>query len=800
MTAPVYADDDVVLFHADCLEVLAMLADDSIDSVVCDPPYGLEFMGKEWDSFDKKERRVKGTGGTQAPFANHAASLDRARGKAFQRWCETWASECLRVLKPGGHLVAFGGTRTYHRMTCAIEDAGFEVRDSLHWIYGCLSADTEILTEQGWKLGIEVEVGEPVAQWDVTTGQISLVPVQRTFRAPWDGPMRVLRNSDTDQLLTPNHRVYHEPRQRQMTDGVRRTWYDEQWQVAEAESLSTWNPVRLPVSGEHDGPGIGGEDYAALLGWVWTEGSFAKSGTGIYIYQSSVNSDKVSEISALLDRIGSHKRYDDERTYTRRNGQVHPYTLTTWFFSGDLARRVRSDLPGKRPTYGLLWRMSLLEKQAILRAAMLGDGSGWGTKGEQFYQKQEDDLIWLQTLLALIGRSGEVGMRPNRPGGAVYLRRTNRTELQARHLRNAWENYAGEVWCVSVPMGAFVARRNGHVFITGNSGFPKGLDVSKAIDKAAGAEREVVGKGINYDAKVKHGGTWTGGVYAQDPYAGVDGPVITAPATDEAKQWSGWNVALKPGHEPIVLARKPLSEKTVVANVLKHGTGAMNIDGCRIEGADAQEGRLRHGGGSAVSGSMSGPLNPDVRPASPAGRWPPNILLTHSAACVPAGEKKVRNASGSIKGDEPSAVTDAVYAERERVPWQAHGDADGMETVAAWTCADDCPVAEMDRQSGQSKSVRSAGRQTPKQGTSSYGDYAGTQNEAGHEDVGGASRFFPQFEWSPEYDFPYLYCAKAPKKERPVVFAKVMRLREGLTDEQHAYVLDELRKAGVVVD
>lgn len=89
----------------DCRAVLAELGEASVDAVVTDPPYELGFMGKAWD----------------------------ASGVAFQ--VETWRA-ALRVLKPGGHLLAFGGTRTYHRMTCAIEDAGFEIRDSLHWIYG----------------------------------------------------------------------------------------------------------------------------------------------------------------------------------------------------------------------------------------------------------------------------------------------------------------------------------------------------------------------------------------------------------------------------------------------------------------------------------------------------------------------------------------------------------------------------------------------------------------------------------------------------------------------------------------
>jgi len=237
-------------------------------------------------------------------------------------------------------------------------------------------------------------------------------------------------------------------------------------------------------------------------------------------------------------------------------------------------------------------------------------------------------------------------------------------------------------------------------------------------------------------------------------------------ATDEAKQWDGWHGALKPAHEPIILARKPLSEKTVAANVLKHGTGGINVDACRVSGVPWQAHRAT--GLASVKFFTDGDAPVIDKIPHEAGRWPPNALFSHSATCVPVGEKQVRNLSGSTRADVPSAVTDAVYGERERVAWQAHGE-NGMETVQAWDCSasPDCPVAEMDRQSGVSKSRRSAGRQTPKQGTSSYGDYAGTTNEAGHDDSGGASRFFPQFEWSLEYDFPYLYCAKAPRKERP---------------------------------
>jgi hypothetical protein len=93
----------VSVIVGDCVSVMRDMAAESVDAIVTDPPYGLGFMGKEWD--------------------------DLPPGRE-------WADECLRVLKPGGHLLAFGGTRTYHRLACAIEDAGFEIRDCLAWLYG----------------------------------------------------------------------------------------------------------------------------------------------------------------------------------------------------------------------------------------------------------------------------------------------------------------------------------------------------------------------------------------------------------------------------------------------------------------------------------------------------------------------------------------------------------------------------------------------------------------------------------------------------------------------------------------
>ena len=96
-------NEDAQLIHGDCLEVMKGIPDNSVDSIVTDPPYGLSFMGKKWD-YDVPDQAI-------------------------------W-EECLRVLKPGGHLLAFAGTRTQHRMAVRIEDAGFEIRDMIAWVYG----------------------------------------------------------------------------------------------------------------------------------------------------------------------------------------------------------------------------------------------------------------------------------------------------------------------------------------------------------------------------------------------------------------------------------------------------------------------------------------------------------------------------------------------------------------------------------------------------------------------------------------------------------------------------------------
>jgi len=351
---PYWEDDDagIQLYLGDCLAVLPTLPDASVDAIVTDPPYELGFMGKAWD----------------------------ASGIAYNP--EVWR-QCWRVLKPGGHLLAFGGTRAYHRMTVAIEDAGFEIRDSLHWIYGS---------------------GFP-------KGQDIAKSIDR-------------RRNDRAQVL-------------QVTAFL-----------AAARDAAGWTNQQIDV---------------------------------------------------------------------------------LWGFNG---------MAGHWTTQGVAACVPTLEQWARLREAL-----GF------------DDSDVAQLVAQLNGRKGDLG----------------------------------EAW----------------------------------------SQREVIGQ------RTTGLGTGRGDVPVITSSENRD---LTAPASDAARKWQGWNTALKPAHEPIVMARKSTGFNTTVANVLEHGTGALNIDACRT--AAGQDYRDKHASVAGIASPRNGDAYGDLGSgpredtAHYAGRWPTNILLGHRADCT----------------------------------------------------------------------------------------------------------------------------------------------------------------------
>lgn len=239
------------------------------------------------------------------------------------------------------------------------------------------------------------------------------------------------------------------------------------------------------------------------------------------------------------------------------------------------------------PPYGLSKEPDMME---VMRHWLAGDDyqhKGGGFMGKSWDSFVPGPAIWRECLRVL------------KPGG---------------HLLAFFGSRTYDMGTLAIRLAGFEIRDQ--IMWVYGSGFPKSLDVSKAIDKAMGVEREVLSEKAAYGL----GGNGCLNGHAEGPTA-----KITAPTTDEAKQWSGWGTALKPAHEPICVARKPLSG-TVAENVLTHCTGGLNIDGCRI----GNETRFNMPAGNKPGGNsynMSAVGMPqDAEGSAVTGRWPANFV------------------------------------------------------------------------------------------------------------------------------------------------------------------------------
>lgn len=250
-----------------------------------------------------------------------------------------------------------------------------------------------------------------------------------------------------------------------------------------------------------------------------------------------------------------------------------------------------------------------------------------------------------------------------------------------------------------------------HLF---GSGFPKSLDISKAIDKAAKVEREIISENINVRGRQNKG--FAGGDYANSKRenskclkdASKNVSVITAPKTQNAKQWEGWGTALKPASEHWILVRKPLSEKTVAANVLKWGVGGLNIDGCRIRVSPEYPNHRKASVPFTSKGYTAGVGGLHGRPTEnldAKGRFPANLVFSHTPYCT---EEQ---------------------------------------------CDIECAIKMLDEQSGNVKSAGVYKAEKTERGFSNTGMFkAGYTSNRYTGEQGGASRFF--------------YCAKVSTRER----------------------------------
>ncbi len=270
--------------------------------------------------------------------------------------------------------------------------------------------------------------------------------------------------------------------------------------------------------------------------------------------------------------------------------------------------------------------------------------------------------------------------------------------------------------------------RNGWAWITGQ-GFPKNLDVGKALDKMAGATREVgpvdparAGRLANQRGKYMTDAGWS---------AGNRTITVDPPATDAAKQWDGYGTDVKPSYEPIAVTRKPL-DGTVASNVLTHGTGALNINAARLSTTDAQ------------------------------GRFPSSVALIHDEGCTQVGTTRV-------KGNRTDTRPDGDGGRKDKSQWRfrptgatkrGFSDEDGLETTDVWDCTPTCAVRVLGEQSGQLTSGKGAVIRTlkPRATLGAESRPIGTEIPS-YGDTGTGARFFYQGKASAKDRLAYLTCS-----------------------------------------
>lgn len=589
---PYSKTENYSLYLGNMLDVLDTIDENSIDSIITDPPYELNFMGKGWDN----------------------------AGVSFNK--ETW-EKCLRVLKPGGYLLAFGGSRTYHRIACAIEDAGFEIRDTIMWLYGCLSEDTEILTDSGFKSYHKITKDDKIAIYDTTKCVFKWEIPERwqAYDVEQDTAYRI-KSDSTDQIVSRNHRCIVEQNGKLV--------------FKFAENLSKME--RVPILPQ---------DFCV------------KTESGGEILQLSL-CGKNENLAKTVCRQWERQEKPQERV---KNGKE------PCLEGGSNLSQEKGEL-------------CLSENKICKMSKRVCDNGekGWLCNGTPTSSSTENRAATIENRDCSSCKS-QCRRQQNREPDAIQEQQRpqeirTRSEYTTTLATIEKIEYTGVFFCPTVSTGAFVARRNGKVFITGNSGFPKSMNIGLAIDKKNGVESEIVGERKQLGAKFK---------LTQEliDNGGFNDPNRTSFAIKKASnEWQGWGTALKPSFEPIIVARKPF-KGSCVDNVLEYGVGGLNIDGCRIAHNEPQKfTNSNPKDGEVFNTDTSGYDNTKnhIASASPNGRFPANTILTYDETdfdevCGGFPQSKGGSGKGFKKDDYDFGDTATNFGRGDFKPYNDNGSA-----------------------------------------------------------------------------------------------------------------------------
>lgn len=332
--------------------------------------------------------------------------------------------------------------------------------------FACVDADTECLTATGWKRHADIRPGMLAAQFDMSAQRLSWAPVETVARySVTDQEMVVGSCRDMDMWLTPNHRTViqrRHPRSRHLQAPL----------IVHADELLASHNVPTAAEWEFIGDATVPLEWAELLGWYVAEGHESKDSLAVELYQSeSANSAKCGRIEELLRQTGA----EWTKATCKRIWRGRAADLTAYRILGYSAVRLREMAPAKKlPWACTLWSADRIE--ALLAGMIAGDGHVRQDGRQCFVQKDNEQCGLVQALAMRLGMSATMSVR--RDGiGVVYLTKHQTRSFRGKNGAGSAPSrrlYTGIVWCPKLPVGTWVARRNGKPFITGNT-FPPEL-------------------------------------------------------------------------------------------------------------------------------------------------------------------------------------------------------------------------------------------------------------------------------------------------------------------------------------
>jgi len=530
------------IHHGDCIETMNAMPPESVDAIVTDPPYGLGFMGRKWDALPPSQE---------------------------------WAEACYRVLKPGGHIAAFGGTRTWHRLAVAIEDAGFEMRDSLAWLYGSgfpksmnvgKAIDKAREDSSEWRtIGQALRSSREAAGYrtrrafaplildghkNLESAAANLSNWENGLSFPtwerWESLKAILSLPDDmdAEVLRLN--------------GRKGEWGDER--PDRVVSGPSGNAVFQPSRRVEDAGTPATPEAAQWDGW----GTALKPG-----HEPVVVARKPHAISGILDGIGSELDRLEDECRPSANGAARSSAPTP--AASPEVRTATAPESAATPHEGEQARTTPTGAAAGSSAAT--DTSAFESEGETCWSTVTSWRACWAELCELTSTST-----------------TSTASSLTTDLRTLWSSIAS-------------------LTATSTPGSPTSALTSPST--ASAVDSLFAATVLRLRATLALSAT-------------ESATASTPPAPQGGAEGS-------PAFEPIVLARKPLAEKTVARNVLAHGTGAINVDACRIAGdmsggtwGAKQTTSIGFHGGTEGSGYRT--------QQNPSGRWPANVLLDHHAA------------------------------------------------------------------------------------------------------------------------------------------------------------------------